>query len=173
LRDKGRSFAAGLVLQWVVKPLVGLSVAKIVVPLLNLPAAVGTGVVLCSVVSGAQLSNYATFLAAPSHAPLAVLLTSTSTALGSLLTPMLALLLLRARLPPFDPVDVTTSLAQVVALPIAAGVGAQRVFPSRMIAAARPGLSFLALLDTVSCVGASLASNSKLLTGGGAPQPRR
>ena len=35
-----------------------------------------------------------------------------------------------------------------------------------MISAARPALSFLALLDTVSCVGASLASNSKFLNGG-------
>ena len=166
-RDKGRGFAAGFLLQWLVKPLVGLSVAKTVVPLLKLPAAVGTGIVLCSVVSGAQLSNYATFLAAPSFAPLSVLLTSTSTALGSFLTPLLALLLLRTRLPPFEPLAVASSLAQVVVLPIAAGVAAQKVFPSKMIAAARPALSFAALLDTVSCVGASLASNSRFLTRGG------
>jgi len=166
-RDGGRGFAAGVALQWLVKPLVGISVARTVVPLLGLPTAVGNGIVLCSVVSGAQLSNYATFLAAPAFAPLAVLLTSTSTALGSVLTPLLALLLLRTRLPPFDPAAVASSLAQVVVLPIAAGVAAQRALPPKMIAAARPGLSFLALLDTVSCVGASLASNSRFLTGEG------
>ena len=148
------------------KPFVGLAVANVAVPLLNLPAAVGTGVVLCSIVSGAQLSNYATFLAAPAFAPLSVLLTSASTALGSALTPLLALLLLRTRLPPFDPVGVASSLAQVVVLPIAAGIAAQRAISPRVIASAKPGLSFLALLDTVSCVGASLASNSAFLTGG-------
>lgn len=166
-RDKGRSFAAGCALQWLIKPSVGLAVAKTVVPLLKLPAAVGTGVVLVSVVSGAQLSNYATFLAAPALAPLSVLLTSASTALGSLLTPVLALLLLRARLPPFDPLAVAASLAQVVVLPIAAGAAAQRAVSPKVIAAAKPALSSLALLDTVSCVGASLASNSELLLGGG------
>ena len=166
-RDRGRSFAAGVFLQWFVKPLVGILVAKTVVPALRLPSAVGTGVVLCSIVSGAQLSNYATFLASPEFAPLSVLLTSTSTALGSVMTPLLALLLLRARLPPFDPRAVASSLAQVVILPIAAGISARRVLPSRVTAAARPALSALALLDTCCWVGSSLASNARFLTGGG------
>ena len=166
-RDGGRSFGAGLLLQFLVKPLMETVIAKTVVPLLGLPSAVGTGIVLCSIVSGAQLSNYATFLAAPRLAPLSVLLTSTSTALGSLSTPLLALVLLRTRLPPFNPVAVASSLAQVVVLPIAAGISAQRLLPSKVIAACKPGLSFCALLDTCACVGASLASNSGFLLSGG------
>lgn len=163
-RDKGRAFAAGTLLQWAVKPLIGsVVVANGIVPRLKLPPAVGTGVVLCSIVSGAQLSNYATFLAAPQFAPLSVLLTSASTAAGSVATPALALLLLRTRLPPFDFADVAGNLAQVVLLPISAGISAQKMLPPGVLGGARPLLSFLALLDTCCCVGSSLASNSEFL----------
>ncbi|KAL0051459.1 hypothetical protein WJX82_007853 [Trebouxia sp. C0006] len=52
----------GVVGQWIVKPLLGIILASTLVPALNLPPEVATGLVLVSCVSGAQLSNYATFL---------------------------------------------------------------------------------------------------------------
>ncbi|KAL0026753.1 hypothetical protein WJX79_010138 [Trebouxia sp. C0005] len=52
----------GVVGQWIVKPLLGITMASTLVPALNLPSEVATGLVLVSCVSGAQLSNYATFL---------------------------------------------------------------------------------------------------------------
>lgn len=47
-----------------------------------------------SCVSGAQLSNYATFLVHPEQAPLSIVLTALSTAVGAILTPAFVLLLL-------------------------------------------------------------------------------
>ena len=47
-----------------------------------------------SCVSGAQLSNYATFLVHPEQAPLSIVLTALSTLFGAVVTPALVLLLL-------------------------------------------------------------------------------
>lgn len=71
-------------------------------------------------VSGAQLSNYATFLAHPEQAPLSIMLTAFSTAAGVFLTPLLALLLMGTRIP-VDAVGMAASIAQIVLVPITAG----------------------------------------------------
>ncbi|EIE24614.1 SBF-domain-containing protein [Coccomyxa subellipsoidea C-169] len=134
---KPQYIAVGAVGQWLVKPLLGLILALTLVPMLGLPNAVGTGLILVSCVSGAQLSNYATFLVHPEQAPLSIVLTALSTAAGVLMTPALALLLLGARIP-VDPQGMALSITQIVL----------------------PFLTFLSLLDTCACVGASLASNS-------------
>ena len=118
-----------------------------------------------SIVSGAQLANYATFLSAPEHAPLAILLTATSTAAGAVLTPALAAALLGASVP-VDATGVAKSIAEVVLAPIAAGLAAGRWAP-RSVAALRPALAAAALLDTCCCVGASLAANAAALAGPG------
>jgi BASS family bile acid:Na+ symporter len=152
------ALAAGTALQWVFKPAAGVAVAAAAARLLAAPPGVGTGLILVSIVSGAQLSAYATFLAAPSAAPLAVLLTAGSTAVGGLATPALAAALLGARLP-VDPAAVARSLVEVVALPIALGLLAAARCPGAT-AAAKPALAALALVDTCLCVGAGLASNA-------------
>ncbi len=73
-----------------------------------------------SCVSGAQLSNYATFLAHPEQAPLSIVLTALSTACGVVMTPALVLLLLGARLP-VDAAGMARSIVQIVLVPVAAG----------------------------------------------------
>ena len=70
--------------------------------------------------SGAQLSNYATFLVHPEQAPLSIVLTALSTAAGVLMTPALALLLLGARIP-VDPQGMALSITQIVLVPVLAG----------------------------------------------------
>lgn len=72
--------------------------------------------------SGAQLSNYATFLAHPEQAPLSIVLTALSTAVGVVLTPLLALLLMGTRIP-VDAAGMASSIAQIVLVPISAGAG--------------------------------------------------
>lgn len=72
-------------------------------------------------VSGAQLSSYATFLAHPEQAPLAIVLTALSTAAGVVVTPALVQVLLGARVP-VDAVAMSRSIFQIVILPIAAGM---------------------------------------------------
>lgn len=72
-----------------------------------------------SCVSGAQLASYATFLSHPEHAPLSIVLTALSTAAGVFMTPLLALLLLGARIPVNAP-QMAVSIFQIVLLPVAA-----------------------------------------------------
>ena len=70
--------------------------------------------------SGAQLSNYATFLVHPEQAPLSIVLTALSTAAGVFMTPVLALLLLGARIP-VDARGMALSITQIVLVPVLAG----------------------------------------------------
>ena len=72
------------------------------------------------VVSGAQLSSYATFLVHPEQAPLSIVLTALSTAAGVAATPLLALCLLGTRLP-VNVWGMAQSIAQIVLAPVAAG----------------------------------------------------
>ncbi len=181
--------------------------------------------------SGAQLSNYATYLVHPEQAPLSIVLTALSTAAGVFLTPLLALVLLGARIP-VDAASMALSIVQIVLVPVLAGVGlicystckrpprnfganqashastgprlpgagahlhlllpvssscspvlasieedrrdrgllanhmclhtglaCSTYFPGA-VAAGKPFFTFLSLLDTCACVGASLASNA-------------
>nr|KJB51977.1 hypothetical protein B456_008G241200 [Gossypium raimondii] len=112
---------------------------------------------LVSCVSGAQLSNYATFLTDPPLAPLSIVMTSLSTATAVFVTPMLSLLLIGKRLP-VDVVGMVSSILQIVIAPITAGLLLNRLFP-RLCEAMRPFLPPLSVLDTACCVGAPLAIN--------------
>lgn len=70
--------------------------------------------------SGAQLSNYAVFLAEPEQAALAIVLTALSTAAGVFVTPLLAMALLGASIP-VDAGAMALSIAQIVVLPVSLG----------------------------------------------------
>lgn len=81
----------------------------------------GSGLILCACVSGAQLSNYATFLTDPGLAPLSIVMTALSTALAVVVTPLLTLLLLGKRLP-IDLFGMITNITKIVVAPIAGGL---------------------------------------------------
>ena len=81
----------------------------------------GAGIMLVSCVSGAQLSNYATFLTDPSMAPLSIVMTSLSTATAVFVTPLLSLLLIGKRLP-VDVKGMVSSILQIVVAPIVGGL---------------------------------------------------
>lgn len=85
------------------------------------PGLAGSGLILCACVSGAQLSNYATFLTEPKLAPLSIVMTALSTALAVVVTPLLILLLLGTRLP-IDLVGMITNITEIVVVPVAAGL---------------------------------------------------
>lgn len=76
---------------------------------------------LTSCVSGAQLSNYATFLTDPHMAPLSIVMTSLSTASATFVTPLLSLLLIGKGLP-VDVKGMMASIMQIVVAPIATGL---------------------------------------------------
>ncbi|KAL9258461.1 putative sodium/metabolite cotransporter BASS6, chloroplastic [Drosera capensis] len=148
---------AGYVGQFVVKPLLGYLFGTIAVAVLNLPVPLGAGIMLTSCVSGAQLSNYATFLTDPLLAPLSIVMTSFSTASAVLITPLLSLLLIGKRLP-VDVNGMISSILQIVVAPIAAGLILNRSFP-QISSAIRPFLPPLSVLVTSLCVGSPLAIN--------------
>ena len=70
--------------------------------------------------SGAQLSNYATFLIHPEKAALSIVLTALSTAAGVVVTPLLVLLLLGQHIP-VDVRGMAVSIMQIVILPVGIG----------------------------------------------------
>lgn len=114
---------------------------------------------LTSCVSGAQLSNYATFLTDPQMAPLSIVMTSLSTASATFVTPLLSLLLIGKRLP-VDVKGMMTSIMQIVVAPIATGLLLNRLFPE-VCKAIRPFLPPLSVFVTSLCIGAPLAINIK------------
>ncbi|KAL3738052.1 hypothetical protein ACJRO7_019561 [Eucalyptus globulus] len=108
---------AGYIGQYIVKPLLGYFFGMMSVTMFSLPTSIGAGNMLVSCVSGAQLSNYATFLTDPSMAPLSIVMTSLSTATAVFVTPLLSLLLIGKRLP-VDVKGMVSSILQIVLLSV-------------------------------------------------------
>ncbi|KAJ4956643.1 hypothetical protein NE237_013426 [Protea cynaroides] len=147
----------GYVGQFIIKPLLGYIFGTIAGTVFHLPTPLGAGIMLTSCVSGAQLSNYATFLTDPPLAPLSIVMTSLSTATAVLVTPTLSLLLIGKRLP-VDVKGMISSIIQIVVAPIAAGLLLNRLLP-RVCDAIRPILPPLSVFVTALCVGSPLATN--------------
>ncbi|XP_039169177.1 probable sodium/metabolite cotransporter BASS6, chloroplastic [Eucalyptus grandis] len=155
---------AGYIGQYIVKPLLGYFFGMMSVTMFSLPTSIGAGIMLVSCVSGAQLSNYATFLTDPSMAPLSIVMTSLSTATAVFVTPLLSLLLIGKRLP-VDVKGMVSSILQIVVTPITAGLLLNRlntrlcyVLPL-ICNAIRPLLPPLSVFVTALGVGAPLAIN--------------
>lgn len=155
--NRPAAILAGYVGQFVAKPLLGCAFGTIAMTIFGLPISLGAGIMLTSCVSGAQLSNYATFLTDPQMAPLSIVMTSFSTASAVLVTPILSLLLIGKRLP-VDVKGMVSSIMQIVVTPIAAGLLLNRFFP-QICNAIRPLLPPLSVFVTALCVGAPLAIN--------------
>lgn len=155
--SRPEAIAAGSVGQFIVKPLLGYIFGTIAVSVFNLPTSVGAGIMLVSCVSGAQLSNYATFLTDPPMAPLSIVMTSLSTATAVFVTPLLSMLLIGKKLP-VDVKGMMSSITQIVVAPIAAGLILNRFLP-RLCSAIQPFLPPLSVFVTALCVGSPLAIN--------------
>uniref|UniRef100_A0A6M2EU30 Uncharacterized protein n=1 Tax=Populus davidiana TaxID=266767 RepID=A0A6M2EU30_9ROSI len=155
--NRPAAILAGYVGQFAVKPILGYLFGIISVSVFGLPTPIGAGIMLVSCVSGAQLSNYATFLTDPPMAPLSIVMTSMSTATAVFVTPLLSLLLIGKRLP-VDVKGMVSSIMQIVVAPIAAGLLLNRLFP-QISGVIRPFLPPLSVLVTACCVGAPLAIN--------------
>ncbi|XP_039136856.1 probable sodium/metabolite cotransporter BASS5, chloroplastic isoform X2 [Dioscorea cayenensis subsp. rotundata] len=151
------AIAVGYVGQYVIKPLFGYLFGTILVSVFHFPTSLGAGIMLVSCVSGAQLSNYATFLTDPDMAPLSIVMTALSTATAVFVTPALSLLLIGKKLP-VDVKGMMSSITQIVIAPIVAGLLLNRFLP-RVCAAIQPFLPPLSVFVTALCVGSPLAIN--------------
>uniref|UniRef100_J3MZA9 Uncharacterized protein n=1 Tax=Oryza brachyantha TaxID=4533 RepID=J3MZA9_ORYBR len=153
------AIAAGYVGQFIIKPFFGFLFGTLAVTVFNLPTALGAGIMLVSCVSGAQLSNYATFLTDPHMAPLSIVMTSLSTATAVFVTPTLSYFLIGKKLP-VDVKGMMSSIVQIVVAPIAAGLLLNRYIPW-LCSAIQPFLPPLSVFVTALCVGSPLAINIK------------
>jgi len=121
----------GVVLQYTVMPCLGAAIAH----LGALPKAFAVGLVVVACCPGGTASNIVTFLARADVA-LSVGMTTVSTVLAALMTPLLTKLAVGTMVP-VDAAALFKSTCQVVLLPVMAGAALNRFFP-RQVARTRP-----------------------------------
>ncbi|WP_281975781.1 bile acid:sodium symporter family protein [Halobacillus litoralis] len=150
----------GVAAQFVLMPLVAFMLAY----LMNLPAELAAGLVLLGSVPGGTASNVMVYLAKGNLA-LSVAMTSLSTMLAPILTPLI-LLALAGQWLPVDPVAMFLSIVQVIIVPITLGVLLRRIFPATVEKSATvvPLISVLAIIIIVSAV---VAANVESITTSG------
>ncbi|MDV6379020.1 bile acid:sodium symporter family protein [Sporosarcina sp. GW1-11] len=145
----------GVAAQFIVMPLVAFGIAY----LLKLPPELAAGLVLLGCVPGGTASNVMVYLAKGNLA-LSVAMTSLSTLLAPIVTPLL-LLLLAGQWLPVDALSMFKSIVQVIIVPIVLGLLIQRFFPRAVAKSISvvPLISVVAILIIVSAVTSANAGN--------------
>ncbi len=138
----------GVAAQFLIMPLGALLLAYV----FNLPNELAAGLVLLGSVPGGTASNVMVYLAKGNLA-LSVAMTSLSTMLSPILTPLI-LLGLAGQWLPVNPVAMFLSIVQVIIVPITLGIIIKRFFPSTVekSATAIPLISVVAIIIIVSAV---------------------
>ncbi|WP_019155420.1 bile acid:sodium symporter family protein [Robertmurraya massiliosenegalensis] len=138
----------GVCAQYIIMPLVAFAIAK----LMNLPAELAAGLVLLGCVPGGTASNVMVYLA-KGNVPLSIAMTSISTLLAPIMTPLI-LLLLAGQWMPVDAVSMFMSIVQVIIVPIVLGLIIKRFFPVAVEKSLRvlPLISVAAIITIVAAV---------------------
>lgn len=150
----------GVAAQFIVMPLV----AWLVAALLQLEPALAAGLILVGCAPGGTASNVVSYLARGNVA-LSVAMTSVSTLLAPLLTPVLALWL-AGQYMPVDASSMAISVVQIVLIPVVLGIVLRMLF-NRIVTkinAVLPWLSVLAITFVVTIIVAGSAQT--ILTAG-------
>jgi bile acid:Na+ symporter, BASS family len=129
----------GVVAQYSIMPLLGLGVSWA----LQLPAELAAGVILVGCAPGGTASNVVTYLAKGDTA-LSVTMTSVSTLLAPLLTPVLTLWL-AGQYMPVDGVGMAKSILQIVLVPVALGLVVRMLLP-RVVTRTLPVLPWISVV---------------------------
>lgn len=150
----------GVLAQYGIMPLLGLAVAT----LLRLPAELAVGVILVGCVPGGTASNVVSYLARADVA-LSVTMTSVSTLLAPVMTPLLALWLVGERLPVDGP-GMALAIVQIVLLPVLLGLLVRTFLPS-LVRRALPALPWfsVAVICLVVAIVVSLSADKILEAG--------
>ena len=152
--------AIGVAAQFTIMPLLALLLAVT----LRLPPELAAGVILLGCCPGGTASNVITYLA-KGDVPLSVTMTSVSTVLAPLLTPVLMLILAGSWLP-VDAGGLFVSILQIVLLPVLAGV-VVNTFLGQTVRRVTPILPLVSVAAIVVIVMAVVAaSRENLLTVG-------
>lgn len=138
----------GVLAQFIIMPLGALLIAYI----LNLPNELAAGLVLLGSVPGGTSSNVMVYLAKGNLA-LSVAMTSLSTLLAPIATPLI-LLALAGQWLPVDPIAMFLSIVQVIIVPITLGLVIRKLFPGTVEKSLNviPLISVLAIIIIVSAV---------------------
>ncbi|MBA8823066.1 BASS family bile acid:Na+ symporter [Saccharopolyspora lacisalsi] len=155
-----RAVLVGLLAQYVVMPLLGWGIGAA----LGLSATLLVGMVLVGSSPGGTASNVVVYLARGDVA-LSVAMTSFSTLLAPLLTPLLVLGLAGSALP-VDAVGVFLSIVKIVLVPVVAGIGTRWLAP-RAVERALPLLPLVSVLGIVVTVAAVVGSNARTVLSAG------
>lgn len=158
--EKPLAVAVGVAAQFTVMPLLALLLATA----LRLPPELAAGVILLGCCPGGTASNVITYLA-KGDVSLSVTMTSISTVLAPLLTPLLVLILAGSWLP-VNAGALFVSILQIVLLPVLAGVLVNTFF-GRAVRQVKPFLPLVSVVAIVVIVMAIVAaSRENLLTVG-------
>lgn len=143
----------GVIAQYVIMPLLALVVVKI----LGLPAEIAAGVILVGCAPGGTSSNVVSYLARGDVA-LSVTMTSVSTLLAPIFTPLLTLWL-AGQYMPVSAAAMAWSIVKVVLIPVVAGL-IVRVLLKRIVEAILPVLPWISVIAIATIV-AIVVSGSK------------
>ncbi|WP_022794303.1 bile acid:sodium symporter family protein [Marinococcus halotolerans] len=138
----------GVIAQFVIMPLAAFIIALV----LQLPPEIAAGLVLVGACPGGTASNVMVYLA-KGDLPVSVAMTTVSTLLAPLLTPM-ALLVFANEWLPVDPLAMFLSIFQVIIIPIALGLMIKHLFPKTVEKSvqALPIVSMAAIIAIVAGV---------------------
>ncbi|MFC3996981.1 bile acid:sodium symporter family protein [Nocardiopsis sediminis] len=155
-----RAVLVGIVAQYVIMPLLGFGVAWA----LGLPAMLTVGMILVGAAPGGTASNVIVYLARGDVA-LSVAMTSISTLLAPVLTPLLVLWLAGSTLP-VDATGLVVSILQVVLGPVLAGV-IVRLVAGRFVERVLPLLPLVSVGGIVLVVAGVVGANSESVLSAG------
>lgn len=138
----------GVCAQFIIMP----SVAFLLAYGMNLPPELAAGLVLLGSVPGGTASNVMVYLA-KGNLPLSIAMTSLSTLIAPIATPLI-LLLLAGQWMPIDPVSMFVSITQVIIVPIILGIAIRKFFRTGVDKSLSviPLISVLAIIIIVSAV---------------------
>ncbi|MCG7344822.1 bile acid:sodium symporter family protein [Sporosarcina sp. ACRSL] len=150
----------GVVAQFSIMP----TTAFIIAYLLRLPPELAAGLVLLGSVPGGTSSNVMVYLA-KGNVPLSITMTSVSTLLAPIMTPLL-LLLFAGQWLPVDPMSMFMSIVQVIIIPILLGLIVTKFLPN----VTQKSISVLPLVSIVAItiiVTAIVANNKETIATAG------
>ncbi|MFC7404393.1 bile acid:sodium symporter family protein [Georgenia alba] len=150
----------GVVGQFVIMPVVGWLIAQA----LGLDPALAAGVILVGCAPGGTASNVVTYLAKGDTA-LSVTMTSVSTLLAPLLTPLLTLWLAGQYLP-VDAASMALTIVQIVLVPVALGLVVRLLLP-QAVRRALPVLPWISVAAIALVVAAVVAGSADAIVAAG------
>lgn len=149
-----KEVGAGVLAQYTIMPLLAFGIAE----LFRLPSDMAIGVVLLGACPGGTASNVITYLARGDVA-LSVAMTSVSTLLAPLMTPLITLWLAGSWAP--VPVEgLFISVVKIVLIPVLLGLAAHRYF-AQVVERYIPLLPLISVITIVAVVGAIIGANAE------------